>query len=264
MKTKILVMFALLLGVLAPTAASAAENDARVHLIHGIPATDVDVEIAGDIAIDGFEFGDTFDLSGFAGQTLADLKVKLAGTDTVAIDAGDTAVPATGNYTIIAHLDEDGNPALAVFENDVSKLTAGEGRIVVRHAAAAPTVDVLVGGDPTFTGLVNGGEAAADLAAGTLSVSVVPAGTTTPVVIGPADFDVTEGESLIVYAVGSLSADSLTVLTEELTEIHGSPNVVNTGDTPVDDNSAIFLTFGVIVVAGALFRSGKLFMTQAG
>jgi len=263
MRIKILAVA--IVGALAsmfmPTAAFASD-DARIHLIHGIPDTDVDVEIAGDVAIEGFEFGDTFDLAGFAGQTLEDLKVNLAGTNTVAIDAGDTALPASGNFTIIAHLDADGNPALAVFENDVSKIDVGEGRITVRHAAAAPAVDILAGGDPVFENVVNGEEGSADIAPGTLSVSVVPAGETTPVVIGPADFDVVEGESLIVYAVGSLDADTLTVLTEQITDIHSTPNAVHTGTSPVESsNSLVVLAISLAAISGvALSVTARRFL----
>jgi hypothetical protein len=95
-----------------------AQEEARIHLIHGIPDTPV---------------GDTQDLSALAGETLVGLQVRLAGTETVAIDAGDTPLPASGNYTIIAHLDEVGTPTLAVFENDSSSIDAGEGRLVVRE-----------------------------------------------------------------------------------------------------------------------------------
>ena len=212
----------------------ASAQDARIHLIHGIPDTDVDVEVGGANVFEGFSFGDTQDLSSFAGATLEDLKVKVAGTDTVAIDAGDTALPASGNYTIVAHLDASGTPSLAVFQNDTSSIDAGKGRLTVRHAAAAPAVDVLANGSVAFANVVNGAGGDADLAAGTVTATVVPAGTTEPVVIGPADLPITEGTSLIVYAVGSLDGDTLTVLTESITGLASAPTVVNTGNSPVE------------------------------
>ena len=76
-----------------------AQDGARIHLIHGIPDVDVDVEVGGANVIEGFSFQDTQDLSSFAGQTLTGLRVKVAGTDDVAIDAGDVALPAAGNFT---------------------------------------------------------------------------------------------------------------------------------------------------------------------
>lgn len=236
-------------------ASAASAQDARIHLLHGIPDTDVDVAAGGDNVFENFSFGDTQDLSALAGTTLEGLQVKLAGTDTVAIDAGDVALPSSGNYTIIAHLDATGTPALAVFENDVSTVAAGEGRLVVRHAAAAPAVDILANGAVAFANVTNGGEGSADLGAGTITATVVPTGEDAPVVIGPAELPINEGESLIVYAVGSLDADSLTVLTESITGLHSAPSAVNTGNSPVDastsSNSAL-----VILLAGAALSTG--------
>ena len=252
MKKSLLIVLAMLATVLLPTAALGAQDSVRVHLIHGIPDTDVDVAAGGAVVIPGFSFGDTQDLSGFAGQTLTDVEVLLAGTDTVAIDVGDLAIPTSGNVTAIAHLDADGTPTVSIFVNDTSTIAAGEGRLVVRHTAAAPAVDILANGAAAFTNVANGAEGSADLAAGTISAEVVPTGTTTPVVIGPADLPIEEGSSLIVYAVGSLDGDSLTVVTEVITGLGAVPNVVNTGNSPVETNS--FLPTALLALAGvALF-----------
>jgi len=211
----------------------ASAQNARIHLLHGIPDTDVDVEAGGANVFEGFSFGDTQDLSGFAGATLEGLKVKLAGTDTVAIDAGDTPLPASGNYTIIAHLDASGTPTLGVFQNNIASVDAGKGRLTVRHTAAAPAVDILANGSVAFANVPNGAGGDADLAAGTITATVVPTGATEPVVIGPADLPITEGAGLIVYAVGSLDAGSLTVLTESISGLASAPTAVNTGNSPV-------------------------------
>ncbi len=214
-----------------------AQDGARIHLLHGIPDVDVDVEAGGANVIEGFSFGETEDLSALAGETLAGLKVKAAGTDTVAIDAGDVALPASGNFTVIAHLDADGAPTLSVFENDVSAISAGEGRLIVRHTAAAPNVDILANGDVAFGDVPNGAEGKVDLGAGTIEASVVPAGASEPVVIGPADLPINDGEALVVYAVGSLEGESLTVLTESISGLGSAPAAVNTGNSPIDSDS---------------------------
>lgn len=264
MKRLLLVALAIALATFAIASPSAAQgDDARIHLIHGIPGVDVDVEIAGEVAIPGFAFKDTQDLSDFAGQTLADVKVKVAGTDDVAIDVGDLDLPASGNITAIAHLDADGNPTVAIFSNDVSTLDAGEGRLVVRHTAAAPAVDVLAGGDVVFGALSNGGEASADLPAGTVTASVVPAGATEPVVIGPADLPVTEGSSLIVYAVGSLDDDTIDVITETIDDLDGTPTAVHTGNSPVDAGSANLAALLLLAAAVATGTVGIVALRPA-
>jgi len=244
-----------LVSLVALALPASADGHARIHLLHGIPDVEVDVEIGGDIAIEGFAFGDTQDLSALAGQTLSDVMVKVAGTDTVAIDAGDLALPADGNFTAIAHLDADGTPSLAVFPNDESSIAAGSGRLVVRHAAAAPSVDVLANGDVAFADLPNGDGASADLPADTYSASVVPTGESGPVVIGPADLPVTDGTSLIVYAVGSLADDNLTVLTESISGLGSAPARVETGTSPIEstDNGMALAGLAVLIATMASF-----------
>lgn len=233
---------------------ASAQEGARIHLIHGIPDANVDVVAGGDVVFENFAFGETQDLSELAGATLEGLEVRLTGTETVAIDAGDVALPASGNYTIIAHLTADGTPTLAVFENDLSTIAAGEGRLTVRHTAAAPAVDVLANGAVAFSNLANPNEASADLGVGTVTAEVVPTGASEPVVIGPADLEITDGTSLIVYAVGSLEGESLTVLTESISGLGTAPTAVNTGNSPVDSNVPAF-AFGAVAL-GAVVALG--------
>ncbi len=254
------------LGLAAAVAGqgASAQSAARIHLLHGIPNTPVDVEVGGKNVFTNFAFGKTQDLSALAGQTLTGLKVKAAGTTTVAIDAGDVKLPASGNYTVVAHLDATGKPALAVFQNDTARLAAGKGRLVVRHAAAAPAVDIKANGAVAFAAVVNGKEGKADLASGTVKAEVVPAGAASPVVIGPADLKVTDGESLTVYAVGSLDAKTLAVLTETIAGLGTAPARVNTGNSPIDDGSSSGGLLAILlVVAGVGVGTGGLVAIRA-
>jgi hypothetical protein len=251
MKRLVGLLAVLVAATLFAASPASAQDGARIHLIHGIPETDVDVLVDGAAVIEGFAFGDIQDISSFAGQTLAGLQVVLAGTEDVAIDAGDVTLPDSGNYSIIAHLDAEGTPTLAVFENDTSAIAAGEGRLTVRHTASAPAVDVLANDAVAFEGLANPNEAAADLPAGSISAAVVPTGETEPVVIGPADLGITDGVSLIVYAVGSLEGGTLQVLTESIEGLGETPAVVETGNSPVEEGSSLPLA-AMVALAGAL------------
>jgi len=229
---------ALMLAVFTVPAVN-AQDDATIMLLHGIPDTDVDVVAGGEVAIAGFAFGDMEDLSALAGTTLPGVQVVLAGTEDVAIDIGDLALPDSGNTTIVAHLDAEGTPAVAVFTNDTSEIAAGEGRLTVRHAAAAPEVDILANGEVAFAAVPNGAEGVVDLPAGTITAEVVPAGATEPVVIGPAELPIAEGTSLIVYAVGSLEGETLQVLTQSIEGLGSAPAAVNTGNSPVSQSGGL-------------------------
>ena len=216
-------------GLAAPASADTAEG-AVLSVLHGVPDTPVDVWVDDELTVDDFQPGD------LAGPL--DLP---AGTYTVAVtapDAEDTSEPvigpvdleleAGGNYTAVAHLDADGAPTATLFTNDLSATAAGEGRLTVRHTAAAPAVDVLAGDEAVIAGLENPDERSLDLPAGTVPAAVAAAGTTDPV-LGPTDVEVADGVHTIVYAWGSLEDDTLAVATQTVDGLHSAPGGVPAG-----------------------------------
>ncbi len=211
---------ALLLPLALAAPASAQAGALEVRVLHGIPGVPVDVYVDGERAIDDFQPGDTTDdLSGVLAPGSYEVTVFPAdapdGTGEPVIGPATLQVPESGNVSAVAHLTEAGEPTLTPFVNDTAPTAAGQGRVVVRHTAAAPTVDVLVDGTPALTGITNPGEASAALPAGTVSAAVAATGTTEPV-IGPADLTVTPGTATVVYAVGSLADGTLDLLVREV------------------------------------------------
>ena len=93
------------------------------------------------------------------------------------------------NYTAVAHLDADGDPTATLFKNSTRPSPQGEGKLTVRHVAAAPAVDVLAGDTAVIEDLENPEQEVLTLEAGTVSASVAAAGTT-EALIGPADVPV--------------------------------------------------------------------------
>jgi hypothetical protein len=236
----------------APAGAGAQES-ATVSLMHGIPGATVDVVVDGSVVIPGFEPGSMQDLSPFAGQTLANVEVRAAGTEDVVIGPIESlAVPDAGNWTVVAHLGADGTPTLTPFENDVSPLAAGQGRLTVRHTAAAPAVDIILAdGSRPFTNLSNPNEAAADLPAGPITgAQIAPTGGEA---LAPVpDVELTAGTNLIVYAVGSLEDGSFTFQTQSIDGLGGEPTAVNTGDSQLgaDSSTAVFALVAAAAVLG--------------
>ena len=150
----------------------------------------------------------------------------------------DLALESGGNYTAVAHLKENGDPTATLFDNDTSQTDAGQGRLTVRHVAAAPAVDVLAGGDPVVEKLSNPDEASLDLDAGTIEAAVAATGTTDPG-IGPADVTVEEGVLTIAYAWGSLEDDNLEAATQTISGLHSGPGGVHNGEAGLADSSAL-------------------------
>ena len=247
------------LGVLAPAHADTAGN-AVLSVLHGIPDTPVDVYVNGELTLDDFQPGD---LAGPLDLPAGDYEVALT-----APDASDDSSPVLGpvtltleadtNYTAVAHLDEPGAPTVTPYVNDTSPTAAGEGRLTVRHDAAAPAVDVLAGGTSVIEGLANPDEASLDLPAATIEASVAAAGTTDPV-IGPAPVEVQEGVLSIVYAWGSLEDENLDLAVQTVTGLHSAPDGVNSGTggqlAQRDAQQQIMWLIGGLIVAAAVAAS---------
>ncbi|MGW4106905.1 DUF4397 domain-containing protein, partial [Streptomyces sp. NPDC004976] len=252
---------ALVLGVAAPALAApdAAEETASVSVFHGIPGMTVDVYANGDELIGDFEPGTVTEPQPLAAGTY-DIQIFEAGQGpdgTPALEK-EVKVPEGADATVAAHLSADGKPQLTAFTDDVSRVDAGKSRLTVRHVAAAPAVDVRAGGQPVFTGLTNPGEESATVDAGTVEADVVLAGTDT-VAIGPADLNLEEGTSNVVYAWGSAGDKNLALATQKFSGMESTPNAVHAGGSgaAVTPNSsdtwpAWAAATGAVAVTGVL------------
>ncbi len=242
--------------VLVATPASADSHTATVSVLHAVPDLPVDVYANGERLIDDFQPG-----------TLTDPLELPAGSYDLAVypaDAADNSgeallsadgveVPAGANATVVAHLGEDGTPMLTPFVNDTSEIPAGQARVTVRHTAAAPAVDIRAGGTVVAPGLTNPNEATLTVPAGTVTADVVLAGTDT-VAIGPADLELAEGSTTIVYAWGSGDA-GYELAVQTISGAHSAPSGVpgGTGGTADDAFPASLAAISVagLLVAGA-------------
>ncbi|MET8526345.1 DUF4397 domain-containing protein [Micromonospora sp. NPDC005172] len=217
-------------GVGAFTATPAYAATSKVSVVHGIPDTPVDVYVNGKKTLDNFKPGDVAGpLSLKEGEYDIALTKPGEPVGSAILKVDDAKVPGGANISLAAHLDAAGKPKITPFVNDVSTVDAGKARLIVRHTAAAPAVDVRAGGTPVFKGLTNPKEAKGDVDAGKVKADVVLAGTDT-VAIGPADLNLAEGTATIVYAIGSAEGKSLDVVTQTITGLHSAPGGVPSGD----------------------------------
>jgi hypothetical protein len=250
----------ILAGTALTAAPAHAADDAKLSVLHAVPGLTVDVYVDGKRTLDNFK----------PGMMAGPLELA-AGTYSVAItasDAKDDSDPAIGpvdlklsaggNYTAVAHLEEGGDPTATLYDNDTSKTDAGQGRLTVRHVAAAPAVDVLAGGDAVISDLSNPDEKVLDLDAGTVSASVAAAGTT-KALIGPADVAVKEGVNTIVYAWGSLDDDNLELAVQTISGLHSGPDGVNAGEVGLaaDRNPMPLVAGGMLALAAVALISRR-------
>lgn len=252
-------------ALLGASPASAADT-AEVYVVHGVPGLTVDVYVDGQRALDDFQ-----------PETVAGPLDLPAGSHEVAITAADatdasnpvltaTADLAAGNsYSLVAHLKADGTPTITPYSNDTSSVPAGQARLVVRHDAAAPAVDVRAGGTVVLAGVTNPQEGSLTVPAGTVSADVVLAGTST-VAIGPADVTLAEGTATFVHAVGSADDGTLALVSFTVSGLHSAPGGVPAGTGPADD-PALTVIVTVLAVAGlalVAFGGRRLLAGRAG
>lgn len=258
---------AILVG-LSATAPAHADSDratanASVSILHAVPDTPVDVYVNGDLLLEDFTPGTLTDPQSLppGSYDLAVTEPDAGASGTPLIEAQDVAVPDGGNATVVAHLDADGNPVLTPFVNDTKATAPGEARLTVRHTAAAPAVDVRANGEVAFSGLTNPNEDTADLPAGTVSADVTLEGTD-EAVIGPADVDLAEGTSTIVYAWGSAEDDNLDLAVQTISDLGSAPGGVDsgTGGQVATANAAgryALIGFGALAAGGLVLAVNR-------
>ncbi|MEM8904956.1 MAG: DUF4397 domain-containing protein, partial [Actinomycetota bacterium] len=225
------IMFAALV-MAAP--AGAQDDNSDVYVLHGIPGVTVDVYVNGDLTLEDFE---PMDIAGPLSLPAGDYQIEIfaADADPEADDAVidvTPAVPGGANLSVVAHLDADGNPTASAFVNDLSETAAGEGRVSIRHTAAAPAVDIVAADAPVagLTNISNGGEAVVDLPADDYPTGIAATGTTE--VLFDAPVTVSAGQNTIVYAVGDLAGGTFGLMAQVL-DAHGAdtPSGVPAGDS---------------------------------
>lgn len=208
----------LLVLMLTLAGTTAATGTASAYVVHGIPGLTVDIYVNGSLFVAGFT----------PGTIAGPIELPSAPTDLAIVPAGgDPANPALAatitleagkNFSLVAHLTESGAPTLSVLENDLSS-TKGT-RLIVRHLAAAPVVDLKLGTNPsnlfyTIPNIANGNEGVLNGPATNACGGIAPAGSAS-LVYGPFCNYLRGGTVYIGYAVGSLADGTFTVLSQSI------------------------------------------------
>lgn len=250
----------------APSAYAISDTTADLSVLHGIPDTPVDVYVNGELTLDDFQPGDLAGPLDLPAGTYSVALTDPAATDDSSPILGpiDLTLEANKSYTAVANLDAAGQPTANLFTNDISQTAPGEGRLTVRHVAAAPAVDILANGSPVVEGLENPDEATLNLPAGTVSAAVALAGTTEPV-LGPADLNIAEGTLTIAYAWGSADAGNLALAVQTIDGLHSTPNEVNTGSAGLvaENGTGGWMLAGGAALVAALGAASVAFARRA-
>jgi hypothetical protein len=254
LKAVLLLGVCLMLPGFASNSAFAQSPNASVYVVHGIPGHDVsealdpalpvDVQVNGAIClVSGLKFGDiagpfTIPANTTTGYSLV---ISLANTLNPCGNSGSPVLSASGvtfaageNASVVAYLTAEGAPAVKKFVNNLAATPKGQSRLIVQHTANAPAVDIKVSRDEFFVArypvvtqlaevgdVTNGEQAAALFTSGALwnypltQVTLTPHGASSPV-IGPYFFQLVPHTTYLIYAVGSVSTESFTLITKAI------------------------------------------------
>ena len=221
---------ALVLVAPSATPASAQVPTGTVTIVHAFRGLVADVYLDGKVALQGFEpERTTAPLQIPAGDHAVAVREAKADPNSPPAVAGTLKVTAGANISAVVHTAQDGKPTMTQFDNDVNRVAPGTARLVVRHTAAAPAVNVIVDGTPLAANLVNPNQSPAlELSAAAHQVTVDAAGGGTAVV-PPDRVTLADGTVQFLYLIGSTSDNSVGWLTQTVQGLTSAPAGVPTG-----------------------------------
>jgi Domain of unknown function (DUF4397) len=242
------------------------ETTGHVRVVHGLRGLVADVYLDGTLVLPTFRPERATDpLPIPAGEHLVEIRQAGAAATDKPLLAQNVTVPAGFSGSLVAHLDAAGEPTLTAFADDLSAVPAGQARVVVRHAAAAKPVNVLLNDQATYHGLAPDAEAGGLVAAGGYEVAVTPARGGQPLA-APQRVEFADGTATFLYLIGSQADGTLGWAAVQVKNLQTAPARIQTGDgsteregggdraLPITLVAVVVLTIGVVAISSRLRR----------
>ncbi|MET0325755.1 MAG: DUF4397 domain-containing protein [Ilumatobacteraceae bacterium] len=245
-------------GVAAPAQAQDAPDQqvGAVRVVHGLRGLVADIYLDGTLVLPTFQPERSTDpLAIPAGDHLVEIRAAgAAATDTPLLSQAVT-VPGAFQGSLIAHLDAAGNPTLSPFVDDLTAVPAGQARLVVRHAAAASDVAVLLNDQAAFADVAPKGEATELVPAGEYQVAVTATAGGNPLA-APQTVQFADGTANFMYLIGSEADGTLGWAVVQVGNLQTAPAMIQTGDGSTmsatgDGGTTVAILGAAAVVAAA-------------
>jgi hypothetical protein len=202
-----------LVGVVGPAGAAsgAASSSGRLVLVQALPKESLDVSIDGR----------TVDHGSSTGAVLGPFSVsagphKVEFTDQAGrvhlVSTVDVAAGSSSDVVVHLPAQVSGSPVVNTYRTPLAPIAPGKARVLVAHTATVAPADVRVDGTVVFHDIANGEFATADVAAGSHTVALLPAGTSGPPILGPLRVTLQPGTVTNVYAVGNPRTRSMNAI----------------------------------------------------
>jgi hypothetical protein len=247
-------------GVAAPVRAQDAPDQlvGSVRVVHGLRGLVADIYLDGALVLPTFQPERSTDpLAIPAGDHVVEIRAAGAAATETPLLTQAVSVPAGFQGSLIAHLDAAGNPTLSPYVDDLSAVPAGQARVVIRHAAAASDVAVLLGDRTAFADVAPEGEASELVSAGDYQVSVTATAGGAPLA-APQSVQFADGTANFMYLIGSQAEGTLGWAVVQVGNLQTAPAMIQTGDgstiaAPADRNGTtvpILAAAAVVAAAG--------------
>lgn len=228
-----------------------------IRVVHGLRGLVADIYLNGELALPTFQPERATDpLTVPAGDHLVEIRSAGAAMTETPLLTQTVNVPAGFSGSLVAHLDADGNPTLTSYPDDLTAVPAGQTRVVVRHAAAASPISVLLNDQAAFAALSPKTETASILNAGNYKVAVTPTTGGEPLA-APQDVSYAEGTANFMYLIGSEQAGTLGWAAVSVGDLQTAPALIQTGDgstmsgNGADNELAVNIAAAVAAALGA-------------
>jgi uncharacterized protein DUF4397 len=248
-------------GAGAPAAHAQDETAGHIRVVHGLRGIVADIYLDGTLVLPTFQPERSTDpLEIPAGDHVVEIRAAGAAITDAAMLTQTVTVPAGFVGSLVAHLGETGAPTLSVFPDDLTPVPAGTSRLVVRHAAAAEDVNVLLNSAPTLTDVAPAKEASAVVTSGAYEISVTALAGGAPLA-PPQKVEYPDGTANFMYLIGSEADHSLGWAAVQIGNLETAPTRIQTGDgsteqSPADNRGIVVVLTALAVVGGVvLYRS---------
>ncbi len=221
-------------GVVASATVGHAQPEptgSQVRVVHGLRGLVADVYVDGTLVLPTFRPERTTDpLPIPAGDHLVEIRQAGAAATDEPLVSQQVTVPSGFVGSVVAHVDATGTAKLSAFADDLSAVPPGRARLVVRHAADARPVNVLLNGEPTYRGLASDAEAVGLVAAGEYEVAVTRRRGGGQPLAAPQRVQFAEGTANFMYLIGSQADGTLGWAAVRVDDLATAPARIQTGD----------------------------------
>jgi Domain of unknown function (DUF4397) len=245
-------------GVVATATVGHAQPEqtaGQVRVVHGLRGLVADVYLDGTLVLPTFRPERATDpLPIPAGDHLVEIRQAGAAATDEPLLTQQMTVPPGFVGSVVAHLDASGAATLTAFADDLSAVPPGQSRVVVRHAAEARPVNVLLNDEPTFRGVASNSEAGGLVAAGDYEVAVTRTRGERPLA-APQRVEYPEGTANFMYLIGSQADGTLGWAAVRVDNLATAPARIQTGDgstEPTAQNDTVPVAVLVLIPIAAV------------